>query len=208
MDDQERQKLVELVERLKQEDPKAAERFGDPTDENNPRNWAPSDRIERGMSLEDQVKHLSMDVEVQVMAQATLIRKVTDLTEQLDILQKWAAQKMADDLIEKVKADPQNAVKYMQEAMGVLGMQPTQKDVDELSSAIDRVPATTALAIDPDSEVQLVNGGTIKVREIPGYSSDPSWRPSDEWLDANCACAVHQEKRKQESTSYPTGMYL
>ena len=55
--------------------------------------------------------------------------------------------------------------------------------------------------------------GLIRGDQIPGYKNDPDWRPSPDWMDANCMCPSHVAQREHAQEDPPgsfggTGLYL
>lgn len=199
MDDETR-KLLE--EAMKHADPAMLEKFGNPLDENDPRMWTPTKRIENGVSLEDQVTYLGLDVEAHAVAMATLMQ---DLAE----MKKVVTTLLTNQVTTMLKDDPEKAVQML---MGVMGGQGSKGPSEDLNYA------GSSRGLAPGDQVQTPNGA-IRADQIPGYRNDPDWKPSPDWVDANCMCSTHQAMRKA-SDNYdpfnlnpknedpPTGMYL
>lgn len=189
MDEKTKQELAEL---LKHADPKLLEKYGNPLDENDPKMWPPSKRAAEGLSLEDQLKYLGLDMEAQSYVISDLMKKVFKLEGLINEMLK--AQ-----LIQRMKDDPEGAAKQLMSMMGM--------------TTPDTEPNT---GLSPDALVATPNG-QIRADQIPGYKNEPGWKPSPDWIDANCMCEKHQEERKAAETydpfkigpdDPPTGMYL
>jgi len=215
------ERLKKLIEEAVERNPELTEKYGNPLDENDPRNWTPSQRAEKGVSLEKQVELLGLDMEAQTMATGTLIRKILDLEFQLDKLQQWAAQKMADEFLTLVKENPEKAAEYLK-SMLANGAPPPSPDgtsrgqwgplEDDPNASIRYAGSSRGIA--PDQLVETPEG-LIRGDQIPGYVNDPNWRPSPDWMQANCMCPAHVAEREREKDRNPfddgdsgTGMYL
>jgi hypothetical protein len=109
------ERLKKLVEGVVERNPELVAKFGNPLDESDPRNWPPSKRAEEGLSLEEQLRLLGLDYEGQALAVAQLVERSVSFEMQLDKLQKWAAEKMADDFIALAKSDPDKATEKLKE---------------------------------------------------------------------------------------------
>ena len=213
MNDELRKKLEEVMASA---DPELVAKFGNPLDENDPKTWLPSKRAENGISLEDQVKYLGLDLESSALFSGRLMEMVMSLQNQLAILQKWVAEKMADEFTENVKNNPEKAVEQLKKLMNLTGDQApigSWGPLDDNPNSPVRYAGSTQ-GIKPDQMVDTPQG-PIRADQIPGYSSDPNWKPSPDWVDANCMCPVHVESRKNQfginpfgNDDPPNGMYL
>ncbi len=190
------EQLEKLIAETAERNPDLVKKFGNPLDKNDPRNWTPTERAEKGLSQEEQLKLLGLDVESQSMAVAMLVQKNLELEFQLDKLQRWAADKMAEEFVTLVRENPEKASEYLKSMMEM--GEPPSKNVPVAGQ-------------EPLPMVQTVNG-PIRLDQIPGFKDDPNWRPSPDWLDANCTCDVHTKKRAESEGKgpfdFPTGMYL
>lgn len=190
------EELRKLVQQRMQEEPELFEKFGNPLDENDPRFWTPSEREERGVSLEDRVKFLELDVEAQMKVLGEIV------------MWKMSEEKRRmRERIAEAKNDPQKAMELLRE---IMGDDNPENMIGEMSPD-GTILAGSVQGASPDAEVSTPQG-TIKVSDIPGYRNDPDWKPSPDWLDANCMCPVHQAQRAQGMTpptdDGPTGFYL
>lgn len=63
--------------------------------------------------------------------------------------------------------------------------------------------------LDPDAEVELVDGSKIKIKDVP---LGEDGQPEEEWAMKNCPCETHKAKRRAlaEAKDGPpqTGLYL
>lgn len=64
--------------------------------------------------------------------------------------------------------------------------------------------------LDPEAEVELLDGSKIKVKDVP---LGPDGMPEEEWAMANCPCPTHEERRSrkaaaEQQTKGGTGLYL
>lgn len=197
------EELREMIEARKQTNPELFEKYGDPTDENDPRFWLPSSREERGVSLEDRVRYLELDQETSMLAFAPVLQ--------------WVLRKQRDEMIAELQKDP---VAFLRKALE------SGADPQEILTAMastqgshgpdgDHGPAYagSTSGIAPDTMVDTVQG-KIRADQIPGYRNDPSWQPSPDWIDANCTCERHQALRAASNNGsgddgdFSTGLYL
>jgi hypothetical protein len=183
----------EIEKALVEADPKLIEKFGNPLDENDPRHWLPTERGERGLSVNDRVRLLELDME---LVQETLGNVIA-----------WVAQKQKEEMLKQfeaeLKEDPKKAIEKL------LGGIPSAR-----GAAGDTGPAYagSTKGLNPSDTVETPNG-VIRADQIPGYRNDPNWTPSPDWADANCMCPVHVAQRKASENDPrfgdgPTGMYL
>jgi hypothetical protein len=194
------EEIKNLIQKAVNENPELVEKFGNPLDLDDPRNWTPTKRAEEGLSVEEQLRLLGLDVESQATAVASLIKRTLEAEYQLEKLQKWVAQKMVDEFAEKVKADPDRAVELFQEVMSSLAPDTVRGAWGPLEDKPDASVryAGSAKGIAPDQMVETPNG-IIRADEIPGYRNDPEWSPSPDWAEANCMCPQHVHAREQEA---------
>ncbi len=75
-------------------------------------------------------------------------------------------------------------------------------DAADEREARERLAMLIDALIDPDKDVQTANG-PIKYRDIP---RDDDGRPLDSWVDENCMCDEHKNKR--EDAENQSGLYL
>ncbi len=81
-------------------------------------------------------------------------------------------------------------------------------DVREEVSRLLQEETEQPMPLPPDHLVPTVNGN-IRAGEIPGYKNEPGWRPSIDWVEANCTCPTHTEKRNNQNPENGTGgLYL
>jgi hypothetical protein len=203
------EELKQLVAAKKESDPELFEKYGDPTDENDPRFWQPSDRAEKGVSPEDRLKFLELDVEAMALAFGPVL--------------KWVIAKQVEEMKAKVKEDPIGFLQSMLET-GADPAQVTEILKEVLASRGSYGPngesghayAGSTQGIAPDTMVDSING-PIRADQIPGYRNDPNWRPSPDWVDANCTCENHKALRAQHNDGeadggfgeqYGNGLYL
>lgn len=64
--------------------------------------------------------------------------------------------------------------------------------------------------LDPEGEVELLNGEKVKIKDVP---IDPeTGQPEEEWAMEHCPCSTHEEKRSRkaaaEQQTKGTGLYL
>lgn len=212
------EQLRKLIENAVANNPDMVEKFGNPLDQDDPRNWTPSERAEKGLSTEEQLRLLGLDVEAQAQAIAAATMRTLDLVAQLDLLQHWAADQMAKEfraLVADGKID--EAMGMMKKLMG-FGGQPPEAQPGQWGPLEDKEDASiryagSAKGIAPDQMVETPQG-LIRGDQIPGYKNDPNWRPSPDWMDANCMCPSHVARRAQEQGNEDngpfggTGLYL
>lgn len=159
---------------------KLTEKFGDPKDKNNPLTWIPSQRKEKGLSIEERLSYLELDVE---LVQSTL-----------DSVLVTVNKLRLDGLLDKLRVKgPEGA------ALADLleGLRPGEAPSATTDNHSEKIAS--------DTIVKTVDGD-IRVDQIPGYRDDGSWQPSPDWIDANCPCQAHEEKRR--NSNGPTGFYL
>lgn len=200
--------LRELVEKRKQDNPELIEKFGDPTNPDDPRFWSPSTRKEKGVSVEDRLTFLELDMEAMTLAFGPVL--------------KWYMQKQAEEMVAKLRDNPMGVLKEMLDS----GMEPADA-IGMLSELAKRVQesgsygpnghdgpayAGSTAGLAPDSIVESKDG-PIRADQIPGYRNDPSWRPSPDWIDANCMCPTHVAQRAaanggSDDDGYGSGLYL
>jgi hypothetical protein len=204
MDEQTRKMLEDM---LKNTDPKLVAKYGNPLDENDPRMWTPSQRKERGISLEDQVTYLGLDIEAQTLV---LGQQMTTIATLRAMLMEF----LTDYVTDLMKTNPEKAVKTLMRFSGV-----TPETAAPVGSwgPLDNNPdspvryAGSTAGIAPDQLIETPQG-VIRADQIPGYHNDPSWKPSPDWVDANCMCPTHQASRKNndgiDPFEPPNGMYL
>ena len=190
--DEQMKRLME--EAVRNADPKMVAKYGNPLDEDDPRTWTPSRRAEAGISLEDQVKFMGLDLEAQAMVIAKLVFELQNL-------QDWVAEKTKAEFLELLRTNPEAAGKQLAAML------------DNNSYQTPEPYAGSVDVTQPDTTISTVNG-PIRVRDIPGYRDDPEWKPSPDWIDANCTCPAHVAKREEAnrtkpgSGDFPTGFYL
>jgi hypothetical protein len=200
MDEQTRKMLEEV---LKKADPAMVEKFGNPLDENDPRMWTPSKRIENGVSLEDQIKLLGLDVEAHAVAMANQMTTVATL-------RAMFMEFMTDYIADLMRTNPEKAVKLLMKMGGMEGPAGSWGPLDNDPNSPVRYAGST-VGIAPDQMIDTPDG-MIRADQIPGYRNDPDWKPSPDWVDANCMCPTHQASRKGHGNidpfDPPNGMYL
>ena len=194
------ERVTKLIEELAARNPELVEKYGNPLDKEDPRNWTPTERAEKGLSETEQLRLLGLDVESQAKGFAALVQRMFDLEFQLDKAQRLLAELSAREFTALVKEGKiEEAMALMKKVMGS-GEDPSFSS--EVAPSNDgQIPM-----------VQTVNG-PIRLDQVPGYRDDPEWRPSPDWLDANCTCEVHTKKREEAKGQNPfgdfgTGMYL
>jgi hypothetical protein len=212
------EQLRKLIENAVANNPDMVEKFGNPLDKEDPRNWTPTERAEKGLSTEEQLRLLGLDVEAQAQAIASVTMRTFDLVAQLDLLQHWAADQMAKEF-KALVADGK-----IDEAMGLMkklmGGQAPESQPGQWGPLEDKEDASiryagSARGIAPDQMVETPQG-LIRGDQIPGYRNDPNWRPSPDWMDANCMCPAHVAKREHDNDNPfnsdggfgGTGLYL
>jgi hypothetical protein len=191
--DEETKKLMEQA--LEHADPELIEKFGNPLDENDPRIWTPTKRIEQGVSLEDQVKYLGLDVEAQSIMLGDLLKRYASLQETVMELTKA-------HLLEKLKTDPEGAIQDVLRMSGLGGHDKGSYGPLENDPNSPVRYAGSTKGIQPDQMVDTPNG-MIRADEIPGYQNDPNWKPSPDWVDANCMCPEHVRTREAQAKYDP-----
>jgi hypothetical protein len=186
----------EKIRQLQEQHPEFFDKYGDPTDESDPRNWEPSSRGERGLSLNDRVKLLELDMD---LIKST-VQKVMP----------WVIRKQEEEMLEEFKRDPQKFLANFAKQMGT----EVPPEVMEAAKQLQPVATDNRGAILPDAMLPTVNG-PVRADSVPGYRFEPDWAPSEEWSDENCACPVHQEMREKGQASKTTsnnadlpGLYL
>ncbi len=208
------EELKKILESAVAANPDLVEKFGNPLDQDDPRNWTPTKRAEQGLPLEEQFRLLGLDMEAQRLGFASLTGKLLNLDYQLDIIQKWVADQMAKEFAELVKnGEVDKAMAMMQKLMGA-GEEAPPGQWGPLENSPDASVryAGSATGIAPDQMVETPQG-IIRGDQIPGFKNDPNWRPSPDWMDANCMCPSHVAQREhgQEDPSGGfggTGLYL
>lgn len=95
-------------------------------------------------------------------------------------------------------------------AVSVAGLQTI---VLQGSAAADSRPTQweTAQQLEPEREVELLDGSKIKIKDVPLDSK--TGMPEEEWAMVNCPCPTHNEKRQAAAAAAKgegpaTGMYL
>lgn len=178
------------LEELIKESPEYVAKFGNPLDANDPRNWSPSERKERGVSFEDRLTFLELDVE----AQQTVLSKVS----------LWMIEQQRKEMLAEMKNDPEA---FLRKMMGQAGSRGPNGDTGPAF-------AGSTVGIAPDEIVDTVDG-PIRADQIPGYRNEPGWHPSPDWADANCTCPTHTQQREAAKGSqlngddnFPNGFYL
>lgn len=195
-----------LQEAMKHADPALVEKYGNPLDENDPRMWTPSKRLENGVSLEDRVEYLGLDLEAQALVLQNLMIDNANLKEKVYEL-------LAEQLKEQLRTNPEAAVKRVMEMMN--GGEAPKGSYGPFDSSPDAGIryAGSSQGMPPDHEVETPQG-LIRADQIPGYRNDPNWRPSPDWVDANCMCPTHVAQREHDAHDNPfgdnglPGMYL
>lgn len=191
------QDVRDAIERSKRENPELIAKYGDPSDENDPRFWTPSERAERGVSLEDRVKYLELDQEMSMLTLGPVLQ--------------WVMQKKAEEMAEQMRRDP---VAFLRNALES-GADPKLilSAITEAQNGSSHEDASSNHSLAPDTLVETVQG-KIRADQIPGYRDDPDWQPSPDWIDANCVCERHQamraasEGKRPDDGDYSTGLYL
>jgi hypothetical protein len=187
-------------------------KYGDPLDESDPRNWMPSKRAESGMSLEDQVKYLNLDVERNSLGFAKMLGMFMQMHNELNKLQDWAAEQVANNLMDLMKTDPARAAKELSKYLGVESPKGSYGPLEDDPNANVKY-AGSAKGIRPDQMVETPQGWILG-KDIPGYRDDPEWMPSPDWMEANCMCPLHKAQRVATENTRPddgfdgTGFYL
>lgn len=186
-----------LNQALEQADPKLVERYGNPLDKDDPRNWHPADREEKGVSNEDRLRFAELDIEMLQLA-------LTSVTKQLYEVLDWVREKQKEELLEQFKADPEAALTKLLEKFKQQNAVGYPDNNPELAGNFQGTHPKDALIETPQ--------GKIRVDQIPGYRDDPDWRPSPDWVDANCMCETHVSARRRSESHQPgepgTGFYL
>lgn len=223
MNDEVRKAMEDL---LKDADPALVEKFGNPLDETDPRNWTPSKRAEAEIDPVDRLRMLELDVE----AQHTII---SVMSRTLGTLVEYAQEQAKREITRLIEENPEQAIERLMELGETFG--PLLGMGNGLLDALAAVKGAAKgsygpLDNDPNGPVryagssqgiaadQLVDtpDGLIRGDQIPGYVNDPKWKPSPDWMDANCMCPQHQARRAQDNggqhtdpdTDFPTGFYL
>lgn len=184
-----REKLEELVAQV---DPAFLAKFGNPLDPNDARHWKPSERKERGVSIEDRLAFLELDMESMQSSFARVMEWI--MTQQ---------EKEYQAKIAELVSNPEKAREFMEQLLGPAARGPEG----------DHGPAYagSTRGIQPDELVDTVDG-PIRADQIPGYRNDPDWKPSPDWADANCTCPAHVAAREAAGDpgreERPPGMYL
>lgn len=188
-------------------DPELLKKYGNPLDEDDPRSWLPSTRKNRGVNPLDRLEMLELDMEKSILSFGELAREVKRIAD-------YVARQQAEEIAEQMKTDPKAA---MEKLMSVLGIQP--EDGPPIPDGAfgpngENGPAYagSTQGVPPDTIVETVDG-PIRADQIPGYENSPDWRPSVDWLDANCTCPLHVAQREaagghDDNGERPPGMYL
>lgn len=191
------QEFRDALQRSLENNPEYVEKYGNPFDETDPRNWSPTERKERGLSLEDRLSLLELDVE----SQEVVLSKLTE----------FMVSEQAKQMKEELLRDPEAFIKKMINN-GTLPQGEWGPGNDKDGARY----AGSTEGIKPDQQVPTVDG-PIRADQIPGYRNDPAWRPSPDWVDANCTCPTHVAQREAanqkptdgtDDKDFPTGFYL
>jgi hypothetical protein len=198
--------IKEALKQAREKRPDLIEKFGDPEDENDPRFWAPSERKERGVSLEDRITYLELDMEATLKATGPTIM--------------WVMEKQREEELAKLKEDPAAYIQNMiangadpvELVKGLLELRASIAGDGQITDDNGNTFAGSSQGLAPDTVVDTVNG-QIRADQIPGYRNSPDWRPSIDWVDANCTCEEHKRMRAAASSGeadggFSTGMYL
>jgi hypothetical protein len=187
--------VKKLIQDAIDANPELVEQYGNPLDDKDPSFWKPSRRREEGMSVEDRLLYLEKDVEASTRVLGELVFWKMD-----------EEKRRLRERIAEAKTDPQKAMALLNEILG-----------DDLASQLpaaitDDNGNTLAGSVvgRKGSETIETPQGFIKISDIPGYRDDPEWRPSPDWVDANCMCPRHQQQRQANGFNEdpPNGMYL
>lgn len=187
---------AQLKEALKTADPAMIEKYGNPLDDNDPRNWLPSERESRGLSDRDRLKVLELDMERISDTLGLLVARVM----------KQEQLQMVRDLTEEFKTNPEAATQKVVEMLSNLpGSRGPNGDEGPAYAGSTNGLKPTDLVETPD--------GVIMAQQIPGYRDDPNWSPSPDWKEANCMCPMHKAQRAAaaQDTRFDDprgGMYL
>lgn len=185
----------QALEKMLESNPEYVAKYGNPFDETDPRNWSPSDRKAKGVSLEDRLALLELDVE----GQTIVLNKLTE----------YMMAEQSRQLKEEMLKDPEGFLRKLLNG----GDLPRAEwgPGDDKDGA--RYAGSTE-GVKPDQLVPTPDG-MIRADQIPGYRNDPAWRPSPDWVDANCTCPTHVAQREAAShkqisddDGFPTGFYL
>ena len=197
--------LRELLEKRKEIDPELFEKYGDPTNPDDPRFWSPSKRKEEGLSIEDRLTYLELDVEAMTLAMGPVMT--------------WVLRKQAEEMAAQLRDDPIGFLKNMvakgaspEEALELIGsltnameqQQPNYERSYGPDGTDGNAYAGSTQGIAPDTMVDSING-PIRADQIPGYRNEPGWRPSPDWVDANCTCESHKAQRAAASNGEMDG---
>jgi hypothetical protein len=176
-------------------DPALLAKYGNPLDPTDPRHWEPTVRGERGISLNDRVRLLELDMEV---IQQSLARIVP-----------WMLKQQEKEFLDKFANNPSAA---LEELAQMMESAPKSRGANGNEGPAF---AGSTRGLQPGDQVETPDG-IIRADQIPGYRNDPDWSPSPDWAEANCMCAIHQAKREAAARDNrfqlpgdgPTGMYL
>lgn len=170
----------DLVSKMVNENPEYVEKYGNPLDDSDPRNWSPTRRREEGLSVEDRLKYLELNFEV-----------VDEIVKRLSV---WYLEQLKKEMLKEMQEDPAGFLTKMLDANGLGPVNPNYKG--DFGPNGDNGPAFagSTKGIAPDTIVDSING-PIRADQIPGYKNEPDWRPSPDWIDANCTCPVHTAQR-------------
>jgi hypothetical protein len=203
MDDELHRRVQEAVNR----NPELVEKYGNPLDENDPRNWMPSKRVEQGLPIEDQLKYLGLDLELMTQTVANLVVGMSQLKNDNEVLLKFMMDTMKNRFIEKMKTDPDGALVDLEKLLRGMPSNPNPGSWGPLENNPDASIryAGSARGMSPDQMVETPNG-IIRADEIPGYKNDPNWEPSPDWSEANCMCPGHVANREASKGVNPFGI--
>lgn len=191
--------LPEVAKKALQEmleaNPEYVEKFGNPFDETDPRNWSPSERRAKGLSSEARLELLELDVE----GQSFVLNRLTH----------FMVEQQTKQMKEEMLSDPEGFLRKM-----LKGGVPPQGEWGPGNNKDGERYAGSTEGVKPDQLVPTPDG-MIRADQIPGYRNDPAWRPSPDWVDANCTCPTHVAQREAAShkqigddDGFPTGFYL
>jgi hypothetical protein len=162
--------------------PEFIAKFGNPLDPNDPRHWLPTERAERGLSVNDRVRLLELDMEVMQISMGKVIRYLGELQEK--------------ELLEDLKRDPQAALRKLAQ---MVGEEVPEELIRKLGETEDGPLYAGSVQGQPGDKLVVTPQGTIRVNQIPGYKNDPNWIPSTDWVDMNCLCPTHVAQREENA---------
>jgi hypothetical protein len=179
-------RLEEARQAISQADPKFLEKYGNPLNKNDPRHWTPSERGERGVSINDRVRLLELDMDLLQMTVGKVVH--------------WVAEQQEKEILEELKRDPGKALQMLAQATGQEVPEDIQKMLAGYRSPTSDGPlfAGSVKGAKAD-ELVVTPQGTIRVDQIPGYRSDPDWQPSADWVEMNCMCEGHVSNRENNA---------